>query len=159
MFSVGSYQPTYSGPITATGESYTRPRNEGRALSGLLGDSRQYRPQNRGISAGSKMFRYQAGIQADQAAQQGLEQSRQAMLQQATDRGEAVFQNQANRADELNDLKNLMLERTKTDETDRLAKRGEQFDTDVFHKKQAADRYAAEKQRQAQFWNTILGIL
>jgi hypothetical protein len=159
MFASGTLQPTYSGPIYATGETFRQQRNTERALAGLLGDSRSYRQQGRGIGAGGKLDRFRSGLTADRAAHEQLLRSQQAMFEEAANAAESRFEFEANRAGEFNRLRSLMLERDRIDQSFSLAKRGDDFDADLFVNRQAAEREAAKRQRRSSLFGTLLGIV
>lgn len=81
------------------------------------------------------------------------------MLRGLGDAADARMTFETGRADELAGLRSLLLDKTKVDTQERLAKRGERLDEDAFVRKLDAERYAADKQEQARFWSTLLGIL
>jgi hypothetical protein len=158
MFADGTLTTTYSGPITATGETYRRARGDARALGNLLGESRAYQQQGRGIGAGSKMLRYRAGIESDKASQDAFSKAQAAMAEQAMDEGNANLQFQSGRADEANRLRALMLDRSRVDQSFDLTKRGDEYDNDLFRRRLKAERYAQSKQRQGGFFSSLLDI-
>lgn len=158
MFADGTLTTTYSGPITATGETFRRQRNDARALGNLLGESRGYMQQGKGIGAGSKMTRYRAGVEADRAAQEQYGRAQAAMAEEALAAGNADLQFRGNQADEMNKLRALMLEKDRTDQNFDLTKRGDDFDSDLFRRRLKAERYAQRKQRQGGFFSTLLDI-
>lgn len=159
MFASGTLQPTYSGPLYATGETFRTQRNTDRALAGLLGESRSYRQQGRGVRAGGRLDRFQSGLTADRAANDQMLRSQQAMFDEAADAAESRFEFESNRADETNRLRSLMLDRDRIDQSFALAKRGDEFDADLFARRQAAERNAAMRQRRSSLFGTLLGIV
>lgn len=158
MFADDTFQTTYSGPITATGETFRRQRNDARALGNLLGDSRGYMQQGRGIGAGSKMLRYRAGIEGDRASQEQFAKAQAAMGDEALANANANLQFRSNQADEANRMRSLMLDKDRVDQNFDLTKRGDQFDSDLFRRQLRAERYAQRKQRQGGFFSTLLDI-
>lgn len=158
MFADGTLQTTYSGPITASGETFRRARGDARALGNLLGERRGYMTQGRGIGAGSKLTRYQSGLQADRASQEAFAKSQAAIAEEALMGANAQLQYRSNQADEANRLRSLMLERDRVDQSFDLTKRGDQFDSDLFRRRLKAERYAAGKQREGGFLGTLLDI-
>lgn len=158
MFAEGTLTTSYSGPTYATGESLYRPRNESRALAGLLGNDRAYRVQGRGVGAGSRMAQYQAGMQADQASQDQYAAATKADLSAMADRPESRFAYQKNVADEQRSLRSLLLDGDKMKQAYNLAARGDTIDTALQASKLRAEKYAAEQQRRGSFLSSILGI-
>lgn len=159
MFAEGTLTTTYSGPVYATGESLYRPRNESRALAGLLGNDRAYRKQARGIGAGSKLSLYNAGMQAERESQDPYDAATKSDLAAIADRPESRFLYQKNAAEEMKSLRSLLLDSDRAKQQFALTERGDSFDAALQAKKMAAERYAAQQQRRSNWLGTLLGIV
>jgi len=159
MFASGTFQTTYSGPIVATGETIRRARNDARAMAGFAGQSRAYRQQTGGVGAGSRMDQYRAGIEADRRAADQFGRSQQAMFNALGSDADSRFEFESNRAEELNRLRALMLDRNRIDQTFNLTKRGDKFDSDLNRRRLDAEAYQAAKQRRSSFLSTLLDII
>lgn len=160
MFATGSFQPTYSGPITASGETFTRARNEARAMGAFAGHQRQYNPmtQGQGVRAGSRMGNYRAGMLADQQAAQQFARAQQSEMERAGDAADSRFQYQAGMADEQNRLRSLLLDRDRVEQNFSLNERGDRFESDLHARRLRAERQAARQRRNTGFFSTLLDI-
>jgi hypothetical protein len=159
MFASGTLQPTYSGPIFATGETVRRARNDSRSMAGFAGQPRAYRPQTGGVGAGSRMTQYRAGIEADRRAADQIGRSQQALFDSLSSDSESRFEYQNNQADEFNKLRALMLDRNRIDQSFDLTLRGDQFDSDLNRRRLNAEAYQAGKQRRSSFLSSLLDII
>jgi hypothetical protein len=161
MFAEGTVRPTYSGPITATGETFRRQRNEARAMGAFAGNQRAFAPQltGQGVRAGSKMANYRAGVAADQQASQQFAKAQQASLAGMGDMADARFQYQANTADEMNRLRSLLLDRDRFETSFSVAERGDNYDAELARRKLAAERMAANTRRSTGFFSSLLDIV
>lgn len=116
MFATDTFTPTYSGPIYASGEALRRTRNLAMAQSAFAGNQRAFNPVNteRNIAAGSGARMYQAGLNADTARGEGYAAAQDAMTGNAIGNAGALLQYQTNRANEQNNIRNLILGRDAT---------------------------------------------
>lgn len=159
MFAAGTLQTTYSGPIYATGETLRRARNDAKAMAGFTGQSRAYQPQTGGVGAGSRMSLYRSGIEADRRAAEQNARAQQSLFDSLADDSESRFEFENNRADEMNKLRALMLDRGRIDQNFDLTLRGDTFDSQLTGRRLAAERYQADKQRKSSFLSTLLDII
>lgn len=159
MFAEGTLQTTYSGPVYATGESLYRPRNEARALGGLLGNDRAYRAQGRGIGAGSKLSLYNAGMKADRESQDQYDAATKSDLAALADRPEARFLYQKNAAEEQKSLRSLLLDKDSTQQKFDISRVNDAIEANFQSRKIRAEQYAAQQQRKANWLGTLLGIV
>jgi len=159
MYAGGTFETTYSGPILASGENARRARNDSRAMAAFAGQSRAYAPQTGGIGAGSRMSRYQSGIEADRRMAEQYGRSQQSLFENLASDAESRFQYQNNQADELNKLRSLMLDRNRIDQNFDLTLRGDRIDGELFKRQLDAQAYQAAKQRRASFLSTLLDII
>ncbi|MFO0452123.1 MAG: hypothetical protein ACK52I_26305 [Pseudomonadota bacterium] len=161
MFAEGTVRPTYSGPITATGETFRRQRNEARAMGSFAGNQRAFAPQlaGQGVRAGSKMANYRAGVAADQQAAQQFAKAQQASIAGAGDAADSRFQYQSNVADEMNRLRGLLLDRDRFETSFSTTLRGDNYEAELARRRLAAERMAANMRRDTGFFSTLLDIV
>jgi hypothetical protein len=145
--------------VYATGESLYRPRNEARALGGLLGNERAYRTQNRGIGAGSKLSAYNAGMSADRASQDQYDAASKSDLAALADRPDARFLYQQNAADEQKSLRSLLLDRNSNQQNFDIQRSNDAIESNLQSRKIRAEQYAQRQQQKSNFLGTLLGIL
>lgn len=158
MFAEGTLKTTYSGPTYATGESLYRPRNEARALAGLLGNDRGYRTQGRGIAAGSRLSQYNAGMEAERAATDQYAAATKADLAALADRPEARFLYQKDAAEEQKSLRSLLMDKDRMQQSYDLTAQGDAIDNAMHYKKLRAEKYAADQQRRGSWLSSLLRI-
>ena len=158
MFAEGTLTTTYSGPVYATGESLYRPRNEARALGGLLGNDRAYRTQGRGVGAGSKLSLHNAGMAAERAAQDQYDAATKSDLAALADRPEARFLYQKNAAEEQKTLRSLLMDRDTTQQRFNIQEGNDAIEAGLQNQKLRAERYAAQQQRKSNWLGTLLGL-
>lgn len=159
MFAPGTLRTTYSGPLYATGETVRRERNDSRALAGYEGQERAYRRQTGGIGAGSRIRQYRAGIEADRRAGEQFARSQQSLAGALANDAESRFAFESSRAEELNQLRELMLDRNRIDQSFDLTLRGDRLDSQLVRRRLAAQSYQAATQRRAGFLSSLLDII
>jgi hypothetical protein len=154
MFTRGSFAPTYSGPMLASGETLRRAVSDAGANQSFVGNQRGYQPRNKGVSAGSKAMQYRANMMADtQAASQGGFQS--AYLQHLTDNAQARSAFDRNASQERDSLRRLLLDTESVDRTSDLAQRQDQYFSELKRRERAAERRIGDYNRQG----GIMGFL
>lgn len=107
MFATGTFQPTYFGPITASGDLVRRMRSSGMAQANFSGAERAYRPMKIGIGAGSAMTQYQGGLAGDTERAKGYAAAQQAIGDYGQNVADATLGYQTGLAGEQNNIRNL----------------------------------------------------
>lgn len=155
MFAANSYKPTFSGPITASGEQLRRGKNSAMQQSAFAGQQRAYLPKGRGIRAGSRLADYQSGMQADTAMAQGYAKAQQLAQADQLYNADAVQRYQQNRAGEDAFLRNLLLGQRRVDEGSALDMAGIDTQELLSRRQRDVQNEAARMNRQA----SVGGIL
>jgi len=128
MFAPSTYSPTYSGPITATGETMRRARNDSVAQGLSRANRRMVRPMQQGVRAGTGNQRYRTNLLAGLGEQDARLAGAQAYNTYAQENAAAGLQYQANLANEMAGLRDLMFSKRSTDSEYDLGRR--QLDID-----------------------------
>jgi len=154
MFASDSYPPTYSGPIEASGEQMRRNRNQNMAQAAFRGNSRMFRRQ-KGTGAGTQRDAYQSGLQADTEAAKGYANAQRTLFDQLTANTDANFAFQTNRAGEESSIRDLLLSRRNTDQSNELELR----DIEIQRKLQERQRAVENESRRLARESSQGGIL
>jgi hypothetical protein len=126
MFATGSFSPTYSGPIYASGDMIRRQRNAAMAQSEFSGNQRMFNPTkvSRGIAAGSGAQQYQAGLNADAGRAEGFSAAQNILSANNIANAQSLLRYQANRADEQAGMRDVALSRDLVNQRAALDLRG-----------------------------------
>lgn len=138
MFAPQSYRPTYSGPITATGETMRRARNDAVATGVSNANRRAVRPQMSGVRAGTGMQNYRTNVLQGLGELDARMAGQQAYNNYAQQNAAAGLQYQANLASEMSGLRDLLFSRDSED-----------MQYGLGMEELAADRLLNERQRAA----------
>lgn len=138
MFAPESYRPTYSGPITATGETMRRARNDAVATGLVNANRRAVRPNMKGVQAGTGMQNYRTNVLSGLGELDARAAGQQAYNQYAQGNAAANLQFQANLANEMSGLRDLLFSRDSED-----------MQYGIGMEELAADRLLNERQRAA----------
>lgn len=139
MFAQGNYQPTYYGPIIASGDLIRRMRSSGMAQAEFQGAQRAFTPKKLGIGAGSAIMKYQGGIESDAKRAEGYAAAQQAFADYGQNIADATLKYQQGASDELAGLRNLQTQQ-------RTINQGAKLDM----RKVDLDRQISDYQRSAQ---------
>ena len=123
MFAPSTYSPTYSGPITATGETMRRARNDAVAQGLSQANRRLVRPMQRGVRAGTGNQQYRTNLLAGLGQQDARLAGAQAYNTYAQENAAAGLQYQANLANEMAGLRDLAFSKRSTDSEYGLGRR------------------------------------
>jgi hypothetical protein len=154
MFAADSYPPTYSGPVEASGEQMRRNRGQSMAQAAFRGNSRMFRRQ-KGTGAGTQLDAYRSGMQADTEAAKGYANAQQTLFDQLTANADANFSFQTNRAGEESSIRDLLLNRKNTDQSNQLELR----EIDIQRRLQARQRAVENESRRLARAASVGGML
>lgn len=157
MFASGSYPPTLSGPILASGETMRRNRGAAMAQSAFAGNQRAFR-QQRGIGAGTQLDAYRAGMRADTEAAKGYASAQRSLLDGLMSDADARFQFETNRAGEESGIRDLLLRRRSTDQGNELELRGLEIERRLQDRQRAVENEARRLARNASTGGILMGV-
>lgn len=157
MFALGSYPPTYSGPIEAAGEQMRKSRNQNMAQAAFQGNSRMFRRQ-KGVGAGTQMDAYRAGMQADTEAAKGYAQAQRSLFDQLTANADSRLSYETNRAGEESGIRELLLSRRSTDQGNELELRGLEIERRLQDRQRAVENESRRLARNASVGGMLMGL-
>lgn len=157
MFTRDSFQPTYSGPMLASGETLRRSISDAGANQSFVGNQRAYRPMTQGISAGSKAQQYRTNLMADtQAANAG--DYRSAYLDYLSGNANAQAAFDRNATQERDSLRRLLLDTDSTDRTSDLESREARYFQELKRKERLTNRRMGAAQRSSGIFGFLGGL-
>lgn len=151
MFASGTYTPTYSGPITASGDLLRRLRNSGMAKAEFSGNERAFRPMKVGIGAGSGMTRFQGGITGDNERAKGFAAAQKAFGDYEQNLADARLAYQTGAAEEMAGIRGLRTQQRRIDQNADLDLRKIGIDT-------ALNEYRRQQENRASVLANRSGI-
>lgn len=158
MFSADNFTPTYSGPITASGDLLRRTRNSAMAQSEFAGNNRAFRPMRMGIGAGSAWNQHRGGIASDVERAKGFSEAQRAMGDYESMLANANLTYQANSAGEGNDIASLLLRRAQIDQGASLDLRDTNLQKQLAARQRNVENEAARLKRQASVGGILAGL-
>jgi hypothetical protein len=158
MFSAASFTPTYSGPITASGDLLRRNRNTAMSQAEYAGNERAFRPMRLGMGAGSGLMRHQGGIASDVERAKGYAQAQQAMGDYETMLANAQLGYQTNVADEQAGIANLLLKQRQIDQGASLDLRENRISRGLADYKRRVENESARFKREASVGGILAGL-
>jgi hypothetical protein len=161
MFSTGTYTPTYTAPIKATGEIARRQRNDAMGQMAFYGDNRQYNQDTaagKGVAAGGLGAQFRASLTGDMAAGKRAAQAQTSMLDFLKDSAAEDARFASGRADETNSLSSLLLDRDKINTDFDLNTQKRRMEGALAAAQRGAEERIADMQRKARTSQSILGL-
>lgn len=158
MFAQDTYNPTYSGPILASGDNLRRARNSAMQQSQFQGNVRAFRPQGLGIGAGSKMSAFRAGLLADAERFKGMTAAQQAYQDNVLSNAEARMAFQRNQAEEDAGIRSLRTSRLQTDQKGELDYRDLRIGTALQERQRQVENQARDATRGASMGGLLMGL-
>lgn len=158
MFASGTYNPTYSGPILASGDTMRRARNSAMQQSEFAGNTRAFRNQQRGIGAGSKMSAFRAGLMADADAFKARAAASQAQQDSMIGNAEAMQAYQRNQAEEDAGIRSLLTNRLGTDQKFAMDQRELTIGQMLQQRQRRVENEAADRRRGATMGGMLMGL-
>lgn len=158
MFAQDTYNPTYSGPILASGDNLRRARNSAMQQAQFQGNQRAFRPQGLGIGAGSKMSAFRSGLLADAEKFKGMTAAQQAYQDNMLANAEANTNYQRNRAQEEAGIRSLRTNRLQTDQKGELDYRDLDIGTQLQIRQRRVENQARDAARGASMGGLLMGL-
>lgn len=157
MFARDSFTPTYSGPITATGEMRRRAVSDAGANRAFSSERRAFRPMNQGVSAGSKAMAYRQSLASEtNAASAATPES--AYLQAIADDMQARATYDQNAAAERTTLRDLLLDSDSVARNRDLMRQEDTNFSELKRRERAATNRMAAYQRQSGLFGGLAGL-
>lgn len=158
MFASGTYSPTYSGPITATGDLLRRLRNSGMSQAEFSGNARAFRPQKMGIGAGSGMTQFQGGIAGDAQRAKGYADAQKSIGDFEQNLADARLAYQTGAADEMAGIRGLKTQQRRIEQGSELDLRKLGIDTSINEYQRQALAYANKLKNRASIGGLLAGL-
>lgn len=158
MFSAGSFRPTYSGPITATGESSRRKRTAAMQQGNFAGDERAFISPMRGVQAGTANQRFRAGIAADTERASNFAAAQQALAGDYLTNADAALRFGQNQAEEAASLRDLLLGQDRIDQSAMLGGRDIDISQMLAGEQRRVRSEAARLERKASIGGILMGL-
>ena len=158
MFAQDTYNPTYSGPILASGDNLRRARNSAMQQSQFQGNQRAFRPQGLGIGAGSKMSAFRSGLLADAERFKGMTAAQQAYQDNMMANAEASLSFQRNRAEEDAGIRGLQTTRLQADQKGELDYRDLNIGRALQERQRQVENQARDATRRASMGGLLMGL-
>lgn len=159
MFAQGNYQPTYYGPIVASGDLIRRMRSSGMAQAEFQGAQRAFTPQKFGIGAGSGLMQYQGGIEGDAKRAQGYAAAQQAFGDYGQNIADATLKYQQGAADEQAGLRSLRTQQRTINQGAALDMRKIDLDRQISEYQRAAQNEANKLKNKSSVAGGFLGLI